>query len=72
MDASDKAIGRKLVAIARHSPFELVDAIAWGLGHELRGGWRCPHRRAEHRRDARVRFPADDACDAAHGIDVRG
>ncbi len=42
MDASDKAIGRKLVAIARHSPFELVDAIAWGLGHELRGGWRCP------------------------------
>ena len=29
MDASDGAIGRKLVAIARHSPFELVDAIAW-------------------------------------------
>ena len=29
MDASDGAIGRKLVAIARRSPFELVDSLAW-------------------------------------------
>ncbi len=29
MDASDGTIGRKLVAIARQSPFELVDTIAW-------------------------------------------
>jgi SAM-dependent methyltransferase len=29
MDASDGAIGRKLVAIARRSPFELVDCLAW-------------------------------------------
>lgn len=29
MDASDGAIGRKLVAIARHSPFELADTVAW-------------------------------------------
>ncbi len=29
MDASDGAIGRKLVAIARSSPFELADTFAW-------------------------------------------
>ena len=29
MDASDGTIGRKLVAIARRSPFELVRVIAW-------------------------------------------
>ena len=29
MDASDGTIGRKLVVIARHSPFDLVDAVAW-------------------------------------------
>jgi len=29
MDASDGALGRKLVAIARHSPFDLADAFAW-------------------------------------------
>ncbi len=31
MDDSDGAIGRKLVGIARHSPFELADAFAWVL-----------------------------------------
>lgn len=29
MDASDGTIGRKLVAIVRRSPFELVDSLAW-------------------------------------------
>jgi SAM-dependent methyltransferase len=29
MDASDGAIGRKVIAIARRSPFELADTIAW-------------------------------------------
>ena len=29
MDASDGTIGRKLVGIGRHSPFELVDTLAW-------------------------------------------
>ena len=29
MDASDGTIGRKLVAIARHSPFELARTFAW-------------------------------------------
>jgi len=29
MDASDGTIGRKLVAIARQSPFELAEALAW-------------------------------------------
>jgi len=29
MDAADGVIGRKLVAIARHSPFELLDSLAW-------------------------------------------
>jgi len=29
MDASDGTIGRKLVAIARQSPFELADTLAW-------------------------------------------
>lgn len=29
MDDSDGTIGRKLVGIGRHSPFELVDALAW-------------------------------------------
>ena len=29
MDASDGAIGRKLLAIARHSPFEVADVSAW-------------------------------------------
>jgi SAM-dependent methyltransferase len=29
MDASDGTIGRKLVAIARRSPLELVDSLAW-------------------------------------------
>ncbi len=29
MDASDGTIGRKLVAIARHSPFELAHTFAW-------------------------------------------
>jgi hypothetical protein len=29
MDAADGTIGRKLVAIARQSPFELVDVLAW-------------------------------------------
>mgnify|MGYP001378223045 CR=1 FL=1 len=29
MDDSDGTIGRQLVGIARHSPFELVDTLAW-------------------------------------------
>ncbi len=29
MDDSDGTIGRKLVAIGRHSPFGLVDTLAW-------------------------------------------
>ena len=29
MDAADGTIGRKLPAIARHSPFELVSTLAW-------------------------------------------
>ncbi len=29
MDASDGTIGRKLVAIVRRSPFELMDSLAW-------------------------------------------
>lgn len=29
MDASGGAIGRKLLAIARHSPFEVADVRAW-------------------------------------------
>lgn len=33
MDASDGMIGRKLVAIARRSPLELVDTFAWVILH---------------------------------------
>ncbi len=33
MDASDGTIGRKLVAIARHSPLELADTFAWVRVH---------------------------------------
>lgn len=29
MDAADGMIGRKLVAIARHSPFECSETLAW-------------------------------------------
>ena len=33
MDASDGTIGRKLVAIARRSPFELSETLAWVTVH---------------------------------------
>ena len=39
MDSADATIGRKLVAIARRSPFELVETLAWvEIDTEFAGG----------------------------------
>lgn len=58
MDDSDGTIGRKLVAIARHSPFELVDTTAWvvldtsfaegGVAHTAMQGIAASVRRDHH------------------------
>jgi SAM-dependent methyltransferase len=58
MDASDGTIGRRLVAIARRSPLELVDAMAWvildtsfadgGAGHSAARSIAAAVRRDRH------------------------
>ena len=79
MDSADATIGRKLVAIARRSPFELLDTLAWvEIDTEFADGeaadtavkgiaralWRDSHHELASRLEAWVE---DQRVRAAHG-----
>ncbi len=79
MEASDGAIGRKLVSIARRSPFDLADTMAWvsldgsfaegGLGHTATRSIAAALRR-DHHHELQARL--DDWVQDLRALAARG